>query len=309
MENTFSTPSADLTTAFELLEKVVSQMAKTGRSVLGAALKLQMRRASTPTFDERALGYGKFAEFLRAAERAGKVTLGESPGGDIEITLARPGQRTPPSTSSSQISVRDDLWRAFTGFSPSLVRVFNLQDGRAYSIPKFSVSGEQLSVTQIRNQLEQGSNDLVRIEPISASTLFEWMEGFAQAEGHNVQVRNALLRALAGPAPFRSFSFAARTNGVFREWATERVNRVLQVLENWFRDHQIPSPTDLFSRRPTQSSLLGKPLQVSAAPAAHLLSKNEGATGDSDLSKLLESVGAMAECVSRLVEVLKTRTR
>src|SRR5258707_360156 len=86
-----------VSTAFQLLANVVRDLYASGRSRLGATLKVELKRRTYSNFSENQLGFAKFGDFLRAAANLGVVHLTWTPGGDLEVWP--PGVPTPQPVS------------------------------------------------------------------------------------------------------------------------------------------------------------------------------------------------------------------
>src|SRR5579863_8630154 len=84
-----------LSEAFRLLDSTVRSICISGGRCLGARLKPELRRRSRLAFSEQLLGFAKFGDFLRAAERAGVIRLAWTLGGDLEVL---PGLQSIPPT-------------------------------------------------------------------------------------------------------------------------------------------------------------------------------------------------------------------
>jgi hypothetical protein len=247
-----TTSNDALQNPFYFLALTVRDLCAGGRRALGAVLKPELFRRYRIT--EQQLGFGKFGDFLRAAQRAGFVELSFTPGGDLEVrptastvspvstqggfpaalTLPVPvaapvSQPTSwPSTQPvASVRVRPDLWNAFTSFFA--VWVYDIPRDSAYKAP-----GPITVETQ-------GSN-LLAIPPARDRTL-QWMRGFAQIQDPDSKSR--LEDALRGESALYNFNSAVRANPrLHRAWRRYHIQQVVAAIDAWAASNNI-HPKDI----------------------------------------------------------------
>jgi hypothetical protein len=253
-------PTSDaLTEAFHLLDSSVQFLCASGRRCLGARLKPELRRRSY-AFSEQQLGFLKFAEFLRAAQRAGIIQLAYTTGGDLEVwpgpaasqsihrpstpiesaitSWPRPATRySPPARPGAAIRVRDDLWRAFNSFSPQWMYDRNTDVARRLTDAP---------------DIETGP-DLVRI-PAGRDRLLGWMRSFADTQ--NPSTKAQLLIVLSGESPVYQFKRTVVVDpNLSRAWREYHIQQTLAAIEAWSSSNgvsprNITSPYRPFEPRP-----------------------------------------------------------
>ncbi|MEE9207284.1 MAG: NYN domain-containing protein [Gemmatimonadota bacterium] len=81
--------SAGLTSAYELLRQAAEDLANRGRSGRDSEVKRRMLQKE-PSFDEGAIGFRKFSEFLRRASEEGQVSLVSTDGGALHVRPVGP---------------------------------------------------------------------------------------------------------------------------------------------------------------------------------------------------------------------------
>jgi len=243
---------------FTLLAAVVRDYCSSGRRALGATLKPEMYRRFRLT--EQQLGYLKFGDFLRAAERAGFVQVVTTLGGDLEVfpsnSAVPPTQQrifpdaSPqpilPSASGWHQSTRDDgsvrvridLWNAFTSFSSRWVydpihdHAIRVLVGQ--SDPVLPNGGEPIPISNGRDRT------------------LGWMRAFAEMQDHESKSR--LLAALDGgeTAPYQFNSFVRSDMRLLRAWRKYHVRQVVAAIETWAASNNL-KPRDVttpYVRRP-----------------------------------------------------------
>jgi hypothetical protein len=276
---------------FYLLAITVRDLCAGGRRALGAILKPELFRRYRIT--EQQLGFERFGDFLRAAQRAGFVQLSFTPGGDLEVwptassvspvntqagfpapltspvsLAAPPSQPTtwPATQPVTPVRVRPDLWNAFTSFNA--MWVYDVPRDCAYKAP-----GPIAAETQ-------GSN-LLTIPPARDRTV-EWMRAFAQVQDPDSKSR--LEDALHGDSAPYNFNSAVRANPrLHRAWRRYHIQQVVAAIEAWAASNdihpkEITTPfqravRDYWSTQripavPTPASLA--PIEVPPAPAARV---------------------------------------
>lgn len=228
---------------FHLLAITVRDLRSFGRRALGATLKPELFRRYGIT--EQQLGFGKFGDFLQAAQRAGFVQLSYTPGGDLEVLPAAtsvPALGTqvgfpaafaspfpvgapvsqPAIQPATPVRVRPDLWDAFTSFYAAWV--YDVSRDFAFRAP-----GPIADETQ-------GSN-LITIPPSRDRTV-EWMRAFAQVQDPDSKSR--LEDALQGDSAPYNFNSAVRTNPrLHRPWRRYHIQQVVAAIEAWAASNNI----------------------------------------------------------------------
>lgn len=233
-----TTTSDALQNPFYLLATTVRDLCAGGRRALGATLKPELFRRYRIT--EQQLGFERFGDFLRAAQQAGFVRLGYTPGGDLEVwptptttSFGAPAASSPPlpithspTWAAPQVAVpvrvRPDLWNAFTSFYATWV--YDASRDAAYRTPG-AIAAESL-----------GSN-LLTI-PTARERTVEWMRAFAQIQDADSKVR--LEAALAGDSAPYNFNSAVRTNPrLHRAWRRYHIQQVIAAIEAWATSNNI----------------------------------------------------------------------
>ena len=240
-----------LPNAFNLLASIVRELCSSGRRrALGATLKPEFFRRSGLT--EQRLGFVKFGDFLRAAEREGFVQVIPTPGGDLEVwpanELPKPAQQmvfadtaplivptrppwSPGSGDEAPIRVRPDLWNGFTSFSTRWVYdaardlAFRATDTQAGSS-----SGTAAHLIQI---------------PAARERTKEWMRSFADMQDSETKAR--LLGVLEGDSAPNHFTSLVRSDfRLYKPWHRYHVRQVVAAIETWAASNNV-RPKDVTS--------------------------------------------------------------
>jgi hypothetical protein len=221
-----------LTPAFQLLASIVREFHAMGRPCLGATLKPKLCKKN---FDEKALGFRKFGDFLRLAAANGYVKLADTVGGDIAISpgagswipsappqLPLPLEEPVAVTHDSVgvVRVRPDLWNAFNSFS----------DNWVYD-PVRDVAFKDLNGSVHRQAHGTPTpKDLIHIPP-GRERVVEWMRSFANAQ--EAEARLSLLAVIDSDAGLYQFSNVTRIKGLQRGWSRFHIRNLLSAIEAW----------------------------------------------------------------------------
>ncbi len=242
---------------FNLLASMVLDFCSSGRRALGATLKPELYRRYGLT--ENQLGFLKFGDFLRAAERAGFVQVVSTPGGDLEVwppnAQPQPTQQrifldpTPPpvapvaplwsagrSRDSAPVRVRVDLWNAFTSFSARWV---------------YDPARDFAFKAQISQPEPLGGAQLIQI-PSARERTIDWMRSFAEMQ--DPEIKSRLRETLEGgeTSPYQFNSAVRNDPKLFKSWHRYHVRQVVAAIETWAASNNV-RPKDVTSpyiRRP-----------------------------------------------------------
>jgi hypothetical protein len=261
-----------LTTPFSLLSSTVRDLCSGGRRALGATLKPELFRRYRLT--EQQLGFLKFGDFLRAAERAGFVQLHSTPGGDVEVWPTSLGvvQPVPISAAASSIPsaatvkswsgvshegppvrVRIDLWNAFTSFSSRWV--YDAMRDFAYRVPDGATA-----------EGAQGAGAQLIPIPPGRDRMISWMRSFAEVQ--DPDTRSRLQAALDGDSAPYHFTSSVRANlRLHKSWRRYHVRQVVAAIETWAASNNV-RPKDVTSAYIRPSRFYWPPTQAPEPPVA-----------------------------------------
>lgn len=226
--------------SFRRLAELVRQWRASGRTTTTAGVK-SVLLASPEGFDETALGFRTFADFLDAADSAGYVGRVRQPNGHWLITLPE----DPPMTERSGISgdqpagalvdplsddarLRADVWATFLDWRSDHRRLWDVQQRRALLIPVDKENRPAWEVTPSR---------FLEIPVINLQTQREWMREFAGTRPE--RERDALLAALDDVDGLTPFFHTLRRLGLQPQWRAELQRRVVSVVAGWAADHDV----------------------------------------------------------------------
>jgi hypothetical protein len=235
---------------FTLLASTVRDFCSSGRRALGATLKPELYRRYG--LIEYQLGFMKFGDFLRAAERAGFVQVISTPGGDLEVwppnVQAQPTQQrifldTPPQPvapvarawsaaprDDAPVRVRIDLWNAFTSFSARWV---------------YDPARDLAFRAQISQPEPVGGAQLIQI-PGGRDRTIEWMRSFAEMQ--DPEIKSRLLGTLEGgeTSPYHFNSSIRSDLKLLKLWHRYHVRQVVAAIETWAASNSV-RPKDVTS--------------------------------------------------------------
>ncbi|MEA2372557.1 MAG: hypothetical protein QOH12_2951 [Solirubrobacteraceae bacterium] len=253
VENTASTHARD--EAFALLRQVADDFHAQGRRALGAVVKPEMVRRSYGGFVEPVLGFSSFKDFVLAAHHGGFVDTHPAPSGpDIEIVP--PGAGPQPAQSPAGRgqptprfdSVRDDLWRAATDWTPGLARAYDRDEDRVVFFAEQPAPLEPAEHTAARRAWDTDRDRFRLIEPVGMDGQIEWMREFTSALPSG-RGRTIAELALNRERPFGEFARAVRQDlGLNRMWQIYRKERVADWLRTWMLENKLD--VDIFIAKP-----------------------------------------------------------
>lgn len=244
------TDKPELQTAFEELNAVVTDLVARGRQPLLQGVKPALQVRTNRAFDERALGFATFLDFVRAAEQAGFVSTQPVPGG------RRIDPRSPTATTPTpKPQIRRDLWAAFTDWSG--------RRGYAWDVDREFVETPRDDESETPIGGRSGSR-LVPIMPISEATNLSWAREFIEKQPADpfAQVVRTVLEA--PDATFVRFALVARADSEFvGAWRAFRVGRIADAIRTWAARHAldvdpyspVESTPSLVDIRPVETEL------------------------------------------------------
>jgi hypothetical protein len=235
--------------ALESLARTVERFHREGRIATAAGVKARMRSATHRDFDEVALGFATFRAFLKDAEGRRVVTLHK---GAQDILVTPPGLTVPPEPiarlperlpsaqghfgvdANDARRIRADLWKAFIDWSPGLQRLFDREEGRAFTLPTLPSPNEPSSQRARREVVARSPERFLGIEHIPFDDQLGWMHDFAGRQPP--PIREQLQVALGSHKPVRDFTAQVRqVPALASAWNALRVQRVGEVIEKWAR--------------------------------------------------------------------------
>lgn len=232
--------------ARELLKKVLGELwAADRKPILGARLKLALLNAALrggSEFDQRALGYRSFAEFVLTS---GVAAVRFRTGTDALVAPIEQAQEL-DREPDKRTTIRADFWRAFVNFP---------------------IPGEARAYDRTRDVVVIGPPatippDSVPIKPISLQTQLEWRRRFIDSLGPDSPLAG-LQAALGSSAGLRDFSQLIKRNpDLLAKWNKIWVNEICGVVRAWGQQHDIPDDVWLSSPAGQQETLRAKLYEV-----------------------------------------------
>ncbi len=222
----------------ELLADAVRSLAEEGRRPYASSLKPELQRRSRGLFDEHAMGFRSFVDFLRAAERDGVVKLA-SPTGHVEAwppDFEPPVDQTNESSARTKAdtvpgtSIRPDLWKAFMDWDSTVQRVYDTREDRALMV-------DPTAGPSVSPQLQEWSSDparFIRIEPIDRATQLSWMQDFVLKLDDELAQRELLVALADKERPAAAFTAVLRrAPSILMEWNRARLVQLAKTIEEW----------------------------------------------------------------------------
>jgi len=221
---------------YSLLSSVVSDLTEGGRIASAAAVKTVILRRS-PDFDERALGFRKFVDYLEAAVRAGAVRLARDDrnhpcvfppsASDAAIEQAL---RQSSSTVLETRRLKRELWRAVVEWEPTdYWRGWDRKHSRVFMAPRASSSQEPWL---------DDAERYVGLPVVSRDLQTEWMSEFTAAQIPDVKVK--LAASLQPGADLGAFRAALAAHGLLDDWAQALQLHVHVHVQQWATAAKVP---------------------------------------------------------------------
>lgn len=242
------------------IEKLLTQLlsASFPEPELGARLKQRLNGIlvsnGLSTFDEKALGFRKFSDYLTRVH--GQLVAVQRPegAGDILVSLkhSTPISRavahehpavSAPSTTSV---IRTAVWQAFANPDPHRKRFLG-PNGRIVHYLEGSDS-------EARQAVEAAPHRYTQIEPISQATQSGWMREFLESASLNPAERSALEPMVGEPYSSTlnaTFTRALGTHG--QAWSRFRTTRVADIIQQWVRAHDVDEGV-IYTQKPSTTT-------------------------------------------------------
>ncbi len=207
--------------ADELLTAVLNSLwRKHRRPILGSQLKaalLEQARKADVEFDERALGYKSFADYLRNNLA---VAVETRPGSDLVVSPAH--EQTSP-RGPQALWIRPDIWRAFVSFPrEGEYRGYDASSDKVYRGPEINAPAGALPIV-----------------PVPKGLQLEWRREFIRSAGQGSSLEGVNLESVSA---FRDFSAKIRARPDLQQaWNVTFSNHVADYIRTWSETHGLPA--------------------------------------------------------------------
>lgn len=180
-------------------------------------------------FDHKVAGFKRFKDYL--LRHSDLVSLEEGSGGDMVVSL-RVGTGGPSvPVAAEPVSIRSEVWVAFSNPDERRLRYFNRTTGRVL----------HFSADALEHPQADTDPNLVQIQPASGPTQSAWMKDFlAQASSAEL---TALPLGSFVEAAYHSSVNAAFTRALGRhasQWRAYRTRRMMEYISAWAAQAHIP---------------------------------------------------------------------
>ena len=219
-------PSPSLSDIFDALQEASRTAAAAGRVLYGPQAKKTLTTLY-PDFSERAFGYKKFVELLRAGHDAGRFQLVTIDGHPHIV----PAAAVPAKRPREQGRLKADLWTTVVSWDTGL-RYWDRKRRRAIFVPT-DEAGIPL--------WESAPSDFVPVDPVPMQQQLEWMVDFASGQTDAEQA--VLLESLKDPAS-GAFKRALGELNLAGAWRTRLRQRVTEHAADWAARHDL-APTSI----------------------------------------------------------------
>ncbi|WP_162730880.1 hypothetical protein [Achromobacter xylosoxidans] len=209
---------------------------------LGARLKQRLNALlvgqGQQTFDERAFGFRRFADFLEKTQTAILKVDRTAHSTDIVVSLrgALPSATLAQQnvSESDSAAIRSDVWQAFTNANTQRKRFLNKGTFQLKHFIEADQSPPQLEVLGNRDQF-------IEIQPVPGEVQLEWMREYLRTTPIHAPDR-APLDAMT-EQPYSSnlnFAFTRALGKAGDGWRQFRTQRVTEAIGQWASTHEVP---------------------------------------------------------------------
>lgn len=253
---------ADPDEAFRMLRRLIEDRVSDGKSTRSASLKPTLRELG---FNQEALGFKSFRQFLHDAESQGHVRLVRAPiGPDVDVL---PREVVVPSASRPSTQVRSDVWGAFVQWNSELLRFYDRQADRVVTTSSSEDSGD------FQRAWEREPGRFVPIRPVSPEITMTWMRDFAEALPEGT-IKTELQSTLGGSRPFRDFKDAVERLGLAGRWREVRHGHTRREIDGWVEANALG--IDLSRWPPPRSADSHPPLRrMATSPSASTTTREQ----------------------------------
>ncbi|HCF2737082.1 TPA: OST-HTH/LOTUS domain-containing protein [Pseudomonas aeruginosa] len=199
----------------------------------GARLKQRLKKAFVASghgeFDEKALGFQKFTDYL-LHKHGDLIKIVKPDGsGDIQVflrsTTEAGGNRTTHEITSDII--RNDVWQAFVNPDPERYRFFHKETGRVLHFLNSENSAE-------KQEVESDHRQYIKITPIPGEDQVGWMREFLAELDLASEEKSPLESIVSGPYSVAMNAIFIRSLGRYSiAWKNFRASRVSKIIQSW----------------------------------------------------------------------------
>ena len=219
---------------------ILFQLLSSKEPELGARLKQRIAgaclRDGLGRFDEKALGFKRFSDYLKNVHGDVVEISRSSDQADIFVSLRiASGDASTPfgSISTPTPVVRSDVWTAFANPDPSRKRFLHKGSAAILHFIDGDGSSEQ-------NEVEGASSDYIEIHPIPGPTQAVWMREFLSSVVIDDNERAPIDSIVSGT--YSSASNAAFTRLLAERgaaWRLFRTSKVVEFIRTWAEQNSI----------------------------------------------------------------------
>jgi hypothetical protein len=241
----------------QLIQELIDQILLAHSPEFGARLKQRLNEVLTKRgedrFNERALGFRKFSDFLESQPLRWTIERSQN-GGDILVRTAPTAKLRPVSTITAPTNAatfRNDVWQAFVNPDPKRKRFLSLNDLTVKHFVAGDLDSPKLHLINASPQ------NFAEINPVDRTSQTTWMKEFL--DGLPLQLRDrAPIEAMIGVEYTSSinvaFTRALGSHG--NAWRRYRTDRIATLIDQWAEKAGL-SPASL--RKPADLAQTGDP--------------------------------------------------
>jgi hypothetical protein len=243
----------------QLIHELIDQILLVRSPEFGARLKQRLNEVLTKRgedrFNERALGFRKFSDFLESQPLRWTIERSQT-GGDISVSLrsapaAKLGPVSTITAPTNAATFRNDVWQAFVNPDPKRKRFLSRND---LTVKHFVVGDLDSPALHLINASPQ---KFAEINPVDGTSQTTWMKEFLGSLPLQLRDR-APIEAMIGVEYTSSINVAfTRALGSHGDaWRRYRTDRIAALIDQWAEKAGL-SPASL--RKPADLAQTGDP--------------------------------------------------
>lgn len=219
-------------TIAQYLKLILQKKSPEFGSRLKVLLNQYLRDSQLEQFDEAALGYRKFTQYLSIVHADLVEVVKPSGSGDVLVTLRRNIDGKDDNVDITSIALRNDVWRAFTFQDLSRKRFLNKETNKVLHFKEDEDSEE-------KKLFEAGEQNFVKIVPVT-DIQKKWMSEFADSLPIKDKITENLESLLVDQDLNQVLSnFKTLLGSYSNQWLNFRKTKIVDYIKQWCNDNSV----------------------------------------------------------------------
>lgn len=223
-----------------LIHSILTAAVANESPILGSRLKQLLVSkciaTGSPPFDEGALGYSKFSDYLEAEH--GDILYLDRVSNPSDV-LVRSGPAA-PLAGPRMPKIKGDVWQAFTNPDPNRKRFFNKE---TWQVKHFLDASQGSSDGTAEPQLSTAD---IEVDPIAAETHKSWMKEYVESIKLELPEPKASELIALSDQPYTSQlnrDFTKQLGKHASGWRQYRTKKIVEAISHWAERNDVPTKT------------------------------------------------------------------